>query len=104
MFSQEHIQNGVITINSEHPSSEYHFERKFQANISPSDQTFEKKEEELIEFKEEYHDELRNFSSGPIQNEAITLTSEHSSSSYHFQRKFQAKISRYDQSFEKQEE
>ena len=52
MFSQEHIQNGVITINSEHPSSEYHFERKLQVNISPSDQTFEKQEEELIEFKE----------------------------------------------------
>ena len=34
----------VLTINFEHPSSEYNFESKFQGNISPSDQSFEKKE------------------------------------------------------------
>ena len=94
------IQNEVLAITSEPPFSEDHFETKFQTNITPYDQTFEKKEEELIEFKEEYHDELRKFPSGPIQNEVITLTSEHLSSSYHFQRKFQAKISPSDQSRE----
>ena len=32
-------------------SSEDNFESKFQANISPFDQNFEEKQEELIEFK-----------------------------------------------------
>ena len=41
-------ENEVITITSEHSSSEDHFEIKFQANISPSDQSVEKQEEELI--------------------------------------------------------
>ena len=50
----------MLTITSEHPSSENHFERKFQAKIYPSDQSFEKKQEELIEFKEKYHDEPIN--------------------------------------------
>ena len=51
MFSSEHIENKVVIITCEHPSSEYHFERKSQANIYLSDQSFEKQEEELIEFK-----------------------------------------------------
>ena len=33
MFSSEHIQNKVLTITSEHPSSEVHFEIKLQTNI-----------------------------------------------------------------------
>ena len=37
-LSSEHIQNVFLTINSEHPSSEDYFERKFQANISPYNQ------------------------------------------------------------------
>ena len=41
----------MLTITSENPSDEDHFGRKFQANISLSDQGFEKEEEELIEFK-----------------------------------------------------
>ena len=45
MFSSEHIENVVITLNSEPPSSEYHFETKFQADVSPFDQKFEKQEE-----------------------------------------------------------
>ena len=44
MISSEHIKNGVLNITSEHPSSEYHFERNFQAKISPSNQSFEKQE------------------------------------------------------------
>ena len=52
VFSSQHIQNEVLTITSEHPSSEYNFESKSQANISPSDKSFENPEEELIEFKE----------------------------------------------------
>ena len=52
MFSSEHLQNEVLTITSEHPYYEYNSERKFQANLSPSDQSFEKQEEELMKFKE----------------------------------------------------
>ena len=58
----------------------------------------------MIEFKEEHHDELRKSSSGPIQNELLTLTSENPSYEDHSERKFQNNISPSDQSFEKQEE
>ena len=51
MISSEHIQIEVLNITSEHPSSEDHFERKSQAKISPSDQIFEKQEEQLIYFR-----------------------------------------------------
>ena len=34
MLLSEHIQNEVLTITSEHPYSEDHFEAKFQAKIS----------------------------------------------------------------------
>ena len=54
------IKNEVLTLSSEHPYFEDHFESKFQYKISASDQSFEKQEEELIEFKEEHHDALRN--------------------------------------------
>ena len=86
MFSSTHIENEVLTITYEHPYSDYHCERRFQANISPSDQSLEKQEEELIdsmiktqEFKGKYHDVLRNSSSGTIQNKVIPITSEHPS-------------------------
>ena len=92
-FSSGPIQNEVLTINSEHPSSADHFERKYQAKIYPYDQSFEKQEEELIEFKEEHHDELKTFSSVLIQNEVITLASEHPYSADHIDGKFQSKIS-----------
>ena len=45
MFSSEHIQNKLITLTSEHPSAIDNFERKFQANLYPSDQSFENQEE-----------------------------------------------------------
>ena len=48
IFSSILIQKEVLTLTSEHPSFENHFERKSQDNISPSDQIFEKQEEELI--------------------------------------------------------
>ena len=67
----------MLNITSKHPSSKNHFERKFQAKIYPSDNFFEKQEEELTEFKEDHHDELRKFSSGPIQKEGLIITSEH---------------------------
>ena len=44
----------------------------------------------MIEFKEKHHDELRKFSSGPIQNEVLTITSEPTYYEDHFERKFQA--------------
>ena len=37
----DYIQNEVLTITSEHPFSEYNFERRFQDNISPYNQSFE---------------------------------------------------------------
>ena len=37
----ENIKNEVLTITSEHPSSEYNFERKPQDKISTSNQSFE---------------------------------------------------------------
>ena len=56
------------------------------------------------ELKEEHHAELRHFSSGPSQNEVITITSEYPSSEDHFKRKFQEMIYPSNQSFEKPEE
>ena len=58
----------------------------------------------MIEFKEEHHDALRKPSSGPIQNEVITLNSKKPSSADHFERKSQEKISLSYQSLEQQEE
>ena len=58
----------------------------------------------MIKFKEKYHDESRKFSSGPIQHEVLTITSEHKSSEDNFERKLQAKISPSDQSIKKLEE
>ena len=55
-FSSGLIQNEVLVINSKHPYYVDHFERKPQANISSSDQGFEKQEEELIYYKGEHHD------------------------------------------------
>ena len=85
-FSYGLIQNEVLTINSEHPSAADQFEIKLQYKIYPSDQSFEKREEEFIDFKEEHHNTFRKYSSGPIQNEVITLTSEHLSSEDHFEK------------------
>ena len=42
----------------------------------------------MIKFKEKHHDELRKSSSGPTQNELITITSKDPHSEYHFERKF----------------
>ena len=58
----------------------------------------------MIALKEEHHDELRKFSSVPIQREVFTLVSEHLSSEDQFERTFQAKIYPSDNSFGKQEE
>ena len=69
--------------------------------MSSYDQFLKEKKEELIYFKEEHHDALKKFSSGPIQNEVLTLTSYHPSSADHFDIKFQANISSSNQSSEK---
>ena len=66
-FSSAPIQNKVLTINSEHPYSEDHFENKFQDNISSSDQGFEQPEEELIDFKGEQRMGTNKFSSEHIE-------------------------------------
>ena len=58
----------------------------------------------MIEFKEEDYDELRTFSSGLIQNEVLTINSEHPYSVDYFERKSKPNISPSDQIYEKQEE
>ena len=58
----------------------------------------------MIEFKEEHHDKLIKFSSGPIQNKVLTLNSEHRSSADHIERKYQDNISPSNQIFEQPEE
>ena len=103
MFSWENIQNEVLTITSEHTSSEYHFDRKFQSKIYSSDQTFENYKEEFIKFKGKYHDELIKSSSGTIKNGLLTSTSEHSYSEDHFKRKSQVNISPSDKNSEQPE-
>ena len=45
MLSSEKIQNEVLNINSENLYYNNHIERNIQANISPSDKSFEKQEE-----------------------------------------------------------
>ena len=40
-LSSEHITDDVLNLTSKNPSSEDNFERKFQANLSPSNQNFE---------------------------------------------------------------
>ena len=104
------IQNEMLTLTAEHPSSEDHFESKLQAEFSPSEIAL-KKEEELIEsmiktqeFKEEHYDGLRKFSSGPIQNEVLTITSEHPSYENRFEWKFKDNIFLSNQILEKPEE
>ena len=94
----------MLTINYEHPSSADNFDSKSQTKISPSDQSFEKQEEEWIEFKEWHHDELRRFSSVIIQNGVINVTSDYPYSAYHFESKPQAKISPSEKSIKKPEE
>ena len=44
-LSSEHIKKEVLTITSEHPSSEEKFDRKFQSKITPYNQKFEQPEE-----------------------------------------------------------
>ena len=80
------------------------FKSKFKHKIYPSDQSFEKQEEELIEFREEHHYDLIKFSYGLIQNEVLTINSEHPSSADHFERKSQDRIYPSDQSIEQPEE
>ena len=44
-FSSKLIVNEVVTITSETPSSEDHFETKLQAKFDKSDQTFEQQQQ-----------------------------------------------------------
>ena len=53
MFSWEHIQNEVLTINSEHPFDKDHIERKSKANIYPSDQKIKESRRIIDKFQDE---------------------------------------------------
>ena len=100
-FSSEHIENEVITLISENPSSENPFETKLQAKFATSDKSFEKQEELLIEFKGKQHMESSMFSSEKNENEVLALTSEPPSSEGHLDTEFKAKRSPPDQFFNK---
>ena len=50
----------MLTITSGHPSSEYNLKRKLKAKLSPSNQIFEQPEEELMDFMEQKHHELKH--------------------------------------------
>ena len=116
MFTSGPILNETVTVTYENPYSWGHFDIKFQFNISPSDQSFGKREEEwtsfekyletliyIQDFKEKYRDILKKSPSRPIQNEVLKITSEYLSSGDHLERKFQENISLSNQSFEHQE-
>ena len=105
MFSSVPIQNEVVNLTSEHPSSVNHFERNFQAKISPYEKGHENQEEiwtesmtKTQEFKEEHHDKLKK-SPGPIQNDVLTVTSEHPSYKDDVESKLQDTTSSYNQGF-----
>ena len=93
----------LITITFELPCNEDHFENKFQYNIYPSDTSFEKQEQQLIEFKEKQQIEPCILSSEHIENKVITLTSGASYSKDIFDSKLQAKFEKSDQSSEQQQ-
>ena len=94
----------MLTIKSEHPSSEDQFERKSQNKISPSNKIFEQPEEEFIEFKGEQKIQPNKFSAENIKNVVLTITYEASFSKYFFETKLQAKFNKTDQIFEQSEE
>ena len=51
------------------------------------------------EFKEEHHDKLKKFSSGPNQNDVLTVTSEHPSYKDDVESELQDMTSPYNQIF-----
>ena len=55
MFSSEHIESKVINIASENASFKNHFDKKSQAKFATYDQSFDTKEENLIEFQGKQH-------------------------------------------------
>ena len=61
----------MITLSYESSSYEYHSEINLQANFDKSDQSFEKKEGELIEFKGKQHQESKH-----IEKELVPINSE----------------------------
>ena len=63
IFCHKHTKNEVRTLTSEHLSSGYSFKIKLQVNRSPYNQTFEKREEELIGLKGKQHTESNMLSS-----------------------------------------
>ena len=99
-LSSYHTSDEVLTLTSEHLSSEDSFDRKFKAKFYPYNQIFEQPEEYLIEFKGKQQMGQKTFSSEQIENKLLTLTSENSPSKYCFKTKLQANFNKSDQSFE----
>ena len=98
------IQDEVLTITSEYPSSGDRFESKFQDKISLSNQIFEQPEEEFIDIKGEQQMEPRKFSSEHTEDKIITLPYETLFSEDCFENRLQDKFDKSDNIFEQPEE
>ena len=73
-------------------------------SLETSDQLFKRQEEILKQMREELKEKSNMFSSEHIENKVLTIiTCENTSLEYHFESKFQARISLSDKSFEKEE-
>ena len=94
----------MLTITSEHPSSEDKYERKPQNKISPYNQSFEQTKEEVIEFKGEQQMDPNKLSSEHIENNMVNITSEILSIEDCFETKLHTKFDTYYQLFEQPEE
>ena len=99
-FKSKLIDSEVLTITYESPYSKDNFGNTFQSKFATSDQSFEKQEKELIEFKEGKRMKSKNISSKHIGDELLTLSSENPYSKDHFEIKSQAKCDKSDHSFE----
>ena len=101
MFSLEHIQNEVLTINSEHPSYQYRFEIKLTRFLHLIKTLKIRRRIDRVQGRSKM--ETNKFSPEQVQNEVLILTSKISSSEDCFDTKLQAKFDKFDQIFKQPE-
>ena len=94
----------MLTITSEPPSNEYHFDTKLHAKFSTSDQIKIIIIRGIDRVQGKTKNETIKFLIRKIEKEVLTITSENSSYEDRFETKLQAKFDKYDQSFEQQQE
>ena len=88
-FSSLHIQNEVLTLTSENPSSVDQFERKSQDKIYPYEKSTEKPEEELIPLTKSDRNKLHSEIKTMNEHVATFLTKLHDKSDKKIDTKFQ---------------